>query len=151
MNKNEMKKNNEMKGNKMKKITKKSVIRSLLLDELKSEEMQQRIIALGHNVKLEWDMLVDDESRIKFIDGLRKSHKKIPCYKGRATTMFLTTRGYILLMAYKKSYSEIKDMRNLFNMRLNSNMESFMRTNAWYYELMRNCEFVQNEINEMIR
>lgn len=132
------------------KMTKKSVIRRLLLEEIKSEEMQNRITALGYDVKMKWDLLVDDESRIKFIDELRKTNKKIRRYKGRNDMMFLTIRGYILLMAYKKSFSEIKDMRKLFKNRLEACNEAYLQRSAWYYELIRNCEFLGNEIFDEI-
>lgn len=136
-----------MKKEKTKRITKKAVIKKLLMDELNSDEMQGRILAYGEEHKIRWDMMPDDDSRIKFIDDLRKAEpkKKIQdYYKGRRTLMLLTPRAYLLLVAYKRSASEIMKMRDAYQ----SRAFNALTIPSWNYEMAMQCWLVDNEIRE---
>ncbi len=132
----------------MKKTTKKEIIKKMLVDELRSPAMAERL-KTHPEIKIKMDLLNDDEL-ITFSESMKDmvactlpSGLELPySYRigiGRITDKPLTPKAYLLLAAYKHSLSRLCEYRKHFRHAYESALYDVARRNAWRLEYEELC------------
>ena len=136
--------------------TKKSIIKKLLIDELRSPEMRKRIESdriRGYQGLIEWDLhSASDDELIEHAYELHST--KVPFFgtsNGHAARHILTPRAYLLLMAYRNSFSTLNKYFNHHKSMHAAALSEAATNNAWRLEYMHLCNELMSEVRQNLK
>lgn len=128
-----------MKKNEMKHTTYKAIIKKMLVDELDSPEQQEKL--LEDEMRINYDLCASDDEKIQYMYGLNKKWK-LNTRKG-----LLTTRAYLLMMAYRHSHSRLREYANMFDKKVEGYMKAAAFHTYYWMHLKEECY----KLDEIIR
>lgn len=135
------------------KTTKKEIIKKMLIDELRSPEMAERLRE-NPDLKIKIDLINDDEL-IAFAESMKHMVcgddgcvRKYVADDGRVIyhNQPLTPRAYLLLAAYKHSLSRLCEYERHHRRVYEGALYEAARRNSWRLEYEKLCNGLYNKI-----